>query len=330
MQSSSFCIIVIFITTFFSNSAYSFETEKSAFIYKNDNNNSTEPSGALSWGAGLLSGLVILLCSACGLLLTPLTAKPWYKKFLLYLVSTATSSLLGNSLFQLIPPAYGVEVDVSDEENIWKSAACYLAFVTFFVIERVLKLVFKDDEEEKNENEVKYEVKGEVNKAAFERNKSLIPDSRRQSKLSVNLVKPRAGSTLGGIAINSAMNAAELLENAAEKANAENVNDQTTIPEDAVLQEPVNLTLWQKMRKVKMFAWMLFIGDALENIADGMAMGAAFGQSIALGIGITIAIFSEELQEEIEIKKIALILKFLMFFLNLFSHPTKSVISQFF
>ena len=66
---------------------------------------------------------------------------------------------------------------------------------------------------------------------------------------------------LGGLAVASAINAAELIEELPE-------NEETEITE--------NLTLFQKMRKVKMFAWMLFIGDALENIADGMAMGAAF------------------------------------------------------
>lgn len=88
------------------------------------------------------------------------------------------------------------------------------------------------------------------------------------------------------MAISGAISAGELL---AERNNPENENNQ--------IDE--NLTLWERMRKVKMFAWMLFIGDALENIADGMAMGAAFGQSIALGIGITIAIFSEELPHKV-------------------------------
>jgi len=245
--------------------------------YKNDNN-STRPPAIESWGFGLISGLVIILCSACGLVLTPLTKKPWYKKLLLYLVSTATASLLGNALFQLIPPAYGIEVDISDEENIWKSAAIYLSFCTFFVIERVLRLVFEEPEDEEEEGSEKYKVKAEENLA--------LVKSRAASRLSMNVVKGRAGSTLGGMAISGAISAGELLE---ERNNQDNESNQSE----------ENLTLWERMRKVKMFAWMLFIGDALENIADGMAMGAAFGQSIALGIGITIAIFSEELPHKV-------------------------------
>lgn len=44
---------------------------------------------------------------------------------------------------------------------------------------------------------------------------------------------------------------------------------------------------------------MLFIGDALQNIVDGLAMGAGFSCSIAKGIGITIAIFTEEFPHKI-------------------------------
>jgi zinc transporter ZupT len=224
--------------------------------------NSTKPSTALSWGAGCASGLAITLCSVCGVFLTPLTKKSWYKKLLLYLIAAATASLLGNSLFQLLPPAFDVEVNKSNELNIWKAATAYLSFVFFFIIERVLNIVFGgDDEDDKSDTHSEKR-------------------SRRNSRLSVNPARGRAGSTLAGTAIANAVNPGE-----APVADV-HVGDE-------------NLTILEKMKKVKMFAWMLFIGDAMENVADGMAMGAGFGQSIALGIGITIAIFSEEFPHKI-------------------------------
>ena len=222
--------------------------------------NSTKPSTALSWGAGCASGLAITLCSVCGVFLTPLTKKSWYKKLLLYLIAAATASLLGNSLFQLLPPAFDVEVNKSHELNIWKAATAYLSFVFFFIIERVLNIVFGgDDEDDKSDTHSEKR-------------------SRRNSRLSVNPARGRAGSTLAGTAIANAVNPGE----APEKKEGDE-----------------NLTILEQMKKVKMFAWMLFIGDAMENVADGMAMGAGFGQSIALGIGITIAIFSEEFPHKI-------------------------------
>lgn len=225
-----------------------------------DKKNVTKPSTALSWGAGMASGLAITLCSICGVFLTPLTQKPWYKKLLLYLVGAATASLMGNSLFQLLPPAYGVEVNKSNELNIWKSATAYMSFVFFFIIERSLNIIFGGDDEEDSKSE-----------------KKSVTKSRAQSRLSVNPARDRAGSTLAGTAIAGAANPA---------------------PKSAVAYDD-SMTLFEKMKTVKMFAWMLFIGDALENVADGMAMGAGFGQSIALGIGITIAIFSEEFPHKI-------------------------------
>merc|ERR1712071_36543 len=228
---------------------------------EDDEGNSTKPSTALSWGAGCASGLAITLCSVCGVFLTPLTKKSWYKKLLLYLIAAATASLLGNSLFQLLPPAFGVKVNKSNELNIWKAATAYLSFVFFFIIERVLNIVFGGDDEDDDKSDTHSEKR-----------------SRRNSRLSVNPTRGRAGSTLAGTAIASAVNPGE----APEKIEGDE-----------------NLTIFEKMKKVKMFAWMLFIGDAMENVADGMAMGAGFGQSIALGIGITIATFSEEFPHKI-------------------------------
>ena len=229
-----------------------------------EDKNTTKPSTALSWGAGMASGLAITLCSICGVFLTPLTQKPWYKKLLLYLVGAATASLMGNSLFQLLPPAYGVEVNKSNELNIWKSATAYMSFVFFFIIERSLNIIFGGDDEEDDAKS----------------DKKSVTKSRAQSRLSVNPAgRGRAGSTLAGTAIAGAVNA-------------------DPAPKSSVAYDE-NMTIFEKMKKVKMFAWMLFIGDALENVADGMAMGAGFGQSIALGIGITIAIFSEEFPHKI-------------------------------
>jgi len=219
--------------------------------------NKTGP-GSLEWATGMASGLAITLCSVCGVLLIPITKKWWYKRLLLYLIATATSSLMGNSLFQLMPPAFGV--DMSEIGNIMKSTTVYVAFVAFFIIERILNIVFDGAEDELNSEH------GHDNEAADN-------DEKASRKMSVPDNRARAGSTISGMAIHAAIHAGE--------------------------EPAADLGLIEKMKAVKMVAWMLFIGDALENIADGLAMGAGFGSSIALGIGITIAIFSEEFPHKI-------------------------------
>lgn len=230
-----------------------------------EDENKTGP-GTLEWATGLASGLAITLCSVCGVLLIPITSKWWYKRLLLYLIATATSSLMGNSLFQLMPPAFGI--DMSEIDNIMKSVTVYVSFMAFFIIERILNIVFEGAEDELNSNH------GEDNQAADDAKRS-----RAASKISHistgSKSRPRTGSTIAQIANRAALHADELV------------------------QETKEQTLIEKMKAVKMVAWMLFIGDALENVADGLAMGAGFGSSIALGIGITIAIFSEEFPHKI-------------------------------
>ena len=244
------------------------------FISKDEPETTTEEPhtlGAEEWAIGLASGLVITLCSVCGVLLIPITSKPWYDYLLLYLIATATSSLMGNSIFQLMPPAFGI--DMSKWENIGRSTTVYVSFMAFFIIERILNIVFGEDDDEEGS------VQGHENLANPE-----IRKSRANTNLSISSktkeVRARAGSTMANLALSAAINADEL------PAHSDNNNKE-------------NLTLIEKMKQVKMVAWMLFIGDALENVADGLAMGAGFGSSIALGIGITIAIFSEEFPHKI-------------------------------
>ena len=44
---------------------------------------------------------------------------------------------------------------------------------------------------------------------------------------------------------------------------------------------------------------MIIIGDAIHNIADGLALGAAFAQSILFGVSQSIAIACQELPSEL-------------------------------
>ena len=46
-------------------------------------------------------------------------------------------------------------------------------------------------------------------------------------------------------------------------------------------------------------AWIIIIGDAAHNFADGLAIGAAFSASLSGGLSTTIAVLFHELPHEL-------------------------------
>ena len=52
-------------------------------------------------------------------------------------------------------------------------------------------------------------------------------------------------------------------------------------------------------RRVKPVAWLMVVGDAVHNFADGLALGAAISESLALGIGTMLAITFHEIPHEL-------------------------------
>ena len=46
-------------------------------------------------------------------------------------------------------------------------------------------------------------------------------------------------------------------------------------------------------------AWLIIIGDALHNLGDGLAIGAAVSVSLPFGIGTSLAILLHEIPHEL-------------------------------
>lgn len=46
-------------------------------------------------------------------------------------------------------------------------------------------------------------------------------------------------------------------------------------------------------------AWLIIVGDALHNFADGIALGAAIVQSLTLGVSTMFALIFHEVPHEL-------------------------------
>ncbi|KAK3083150.1 hypothetical protein FSP39_015163 [Pinctada imbricata] len=51
--------------------------------------------------------------------------------------------------------------------------------------------------------------------------------------------------------------------------------------------------------KRESLVWMIIVGDAVHNLADGLAIGAAFAQNLTEGLSTCIAVLCHELPHEL-------------------------------
>ena len=56
---------------------------------------------------------------------------------------------------------------------------------------------------------------------------------------------------------------------------------------------------WHYLLNIKPLAWLIILGDAIHNIADGLALGAAISQSLSLGLSTMIALALHEIPHEL-------------------------------
>lgn len=76
----------------------------------------------------------------------------------------------------------------------------------------------------------------------------------------------------------------------------ENRNSTTTDDDQAAIISNKKKNFFLRIQPM---AWLIILGDAFHNFADGLALGAAIVQSLTLGVSIMFALLFHEIPHEL-------------------------------
>ncbi|KAM5193993.1 metal cation symporter ZIP8 [Mantella aurantiaca] len=224
------------------------------------------PSPAQVWGFGFLTVTIINLTSLVGLFITPLVKKSYFSKILTYFVGLAIGTLFSNSIFQLIPEAFGFDPKV--DNYISKSVAIFGGFYILLFVERILKMSLN--------------VYGEGVHTHLEIDKPPQEIHTEREKC-----KTTNGATMFA---NSAIT---------EANGAVNIDQVSVVSKESDEENHCcRMRKWTPMKEIGTLAWMITISDALHNFIDGLAIGASFTLSPLQGLSTSVAILCEEFPHE--------------------------------
>ncbi|TRY91084.1 hypothetical protein DNTS_020387, partial [Danionella cerebrum] len=105
----------------------------------------TDPIGLHVWGYGFLAVTIINLASLLGLILVPVTSKPFFPKVLSYFIGLAVGTLFSNAALQLIPEAFGF--DPKADGYIMQAIGIFGGFYALYLTEKILRIVLKPGHE---------------------------------------------------------------------------------------------------------------------------------------------------------------------------------------
>ncbi|XP_053107027.1 zinc transporter ZIP4 isoform X2 [Hemicordylus capensis] len=209
-----------------------------------------------------LFGIVILLCTAC------IEA---YQYVIQVFVSLAVGSLTGDAMLHLIPKFLGLHSHSHGEghaddhhgaggqDTLWKLLAVLGGLYLFFLLEKFFILLGQSDGEETSES-------------------------------SSNGHQCDHGMSL------------QLYQDEMKRRKQEKGASHTDLFFLQVAAEEADFSKLQKKepnRELRMLPYMITIGDAIHNFADGLAIGAAFSASWKTGLATSLAVLCHELPHEL-------------------------------
>lgn len=229
---------------------------------------------------------IVSCCSLIGVSIMPLISGPSYKIFITLFTGLAVGSLLGSSIFSLIPQAFGLHLQ-ADKTYLWKSLVIFFGIYLFYCSERLMRIYFEKRTRRKVQ-EQELQLKNDKSTAngdggdAPNANSSREQDAQPMTEISLAKRDDPVADGVGTVHNHShhhhhVLNPQEIVTKALKSDTANHLRKAEIAP----------------------VAWMIIIGDGLHNFIDGLSIGAAFSESITLGMTTSVAVIFEEFPHEL-------------------------------
>jgi len=271
---------------------------------------------------GMLAIAIISLTSLVGAVLAPMRSWPIYPDLQSGMVALAIGCLSGDAVLHLIPIIFGLHDHEHGEEHsehedhhehdahgqeeeedglshkmiTKRGLMLLLGLYTFYLFETGIGLwhSFKLSRQESSDNEI-----GSRRKSSRSRHfsRTFSESGGPGHKLSIIedrnhevCIDEKCNSNTDDVFLNPSEGTA-MLENAQEML-IKNGNGNPASSHSHGHSHG-------RKSDVALVGWMIIVGDAFHNFADGLAIGAAFSASYSIGLGTVFAVFFHELPHEI-------------------------------
>ncbi|GAV08628.1 hypothetical protein RvY_18292-2 [Ramazzottius varieornatus] len=251
----------------------------------------TPLSSAKTYGYGTVAVVLSSSLSMVGIVIIPFLGKRSYKYAMQGFIALGVGALAGDALLHLLPEALHLRDDTAESEYhrslhshdgeealadsnlaFWRMVACGAAIYVFFLWEVALHSFIERRTKKAVQNNLPHNDQLHHHHHGHDHEHSHIPDRDAF----------RAPQLKASVSCSSSVS----FQSKEEKS-------------DTAVDVPKHQEEGHKIFGMKPLAWIIFLGDALHNFADGLAIAAAFSDNVSSGIATTVAIFCHEIPHEL-------------------------------
>jgi len=239
---------------------------------------------------GVVSIAFISLTSIIGALMAPFQKSQFYQYAQDFMIAIAVGCLTGDAIFHLVPTIFELNHSHGEEEEF------------HFEYEVILDNHDHGDHDHHHDHDhVDHHHDHDHDDHGHDHDHE---HGHEDHGLSEKEVLSTGTMILAGLYIFYLLETVMIFYQARKNVNARRQNSQSETTSlhqsDEILEEnPVDHGHSHAHGEIASVGWMVVIGDAFHNFADGLAIGAAFLSSFPMGLGVVFAVFFHELPHEL-------------------------------